>query len=237
MPIVSSSGATISYDVHGPAGSPPVLFINSIGTRRELWDRQRRGLETAYRVIQYDARGHGQSSVLPGDYTITQLAQDALAILDAEQLAEAQICGIFLGGLTALRLGVDGAHRARAQPGHEGGGRHGHATLVHRRLPRARGRHGAAVPRMVESCPAGGYLGCCAALRDEDLREALGAVRCPVLAVAGSVDRATPAELLQFVHERIPRSRLVTLEAGHLSNVEQDAAFNASLSAFLAAHA
>jgi 3-oxoadipate enol-lactonase len=261
MPIVSSSGATISYDVHGPAGAPPVLFMNSIGTRRELWDRQRRGLETAYRVIQYDARGHGQSSVLPGDYTITQLAQDALAILDAEQLAEAQICGISLGGLTALWLGVHAAERVRSLVLANTGARIGSVESWTARIALVRNggmkavadlamplwftdayraREAATVQQfrgMVESCPVDGYLGCCAALRDEDLREALGSVRCPVLAVAGSVDRATPPELLQFVHERIPRSRLVTLEAGHLSNVEQDAAFNASLSAFLAAHA
>ena len=52
--------------------------------------------------------------MLPGDYTITQLAQDALAILDAEQLAEAQVCGISLGGLTALWLGVHAAERVRS---------------------------------------------------------------------------------------------------------------------------
>jgi 3-oxoadipate enol-lactonase len=56
------------------------------------------------------------------------------------------------------------------------------------------------------------------------------------MAIAGSHDRATAPELLDFVHERLPRSRLVTLDAAHISNVEQDATFTAALSTFLAAH-
>ena len=74
-------------------------------------------------------------------------------------------------------------------------------------------------------------------MRDGDLRESLTAVRCPVLAIAGASDRSTPPELLQFVHDRLPGSRLVMLQAAHISNVEQETAFNAALSTFLAAHA
>ena len=80
---------------------------------------------------------------------------------------------------------------------------------------------------MVASCSTDGYLGCCAALRDEDLREAIAGIRCPVLCIAGSADVATPPDALQFIHERIAGSRLITLDAAHLSNVEQHEAFNA----------
>src|SRR5919109_2399106 len=100
MPSVSSSGASIAYEIHGDRGAPPLLFLNSIGSTRALWDRQRRAFEGAYRVVTYDARGHGQSDVPPGPYTIAQLAQDALAILDAERMATAYVCGVSLGGLT-----------------------------------------------------------------------------------------------------------------------------------------
>jgi len=55
-----------------------------------------------------------------------------------------------------------------------------------------------------------------------------------VLAIAGAHDRATAPELLHLVHQRVPQSRLVTLDAAHLSNVEQEAEFNAALSSFLA---
>src|SRR5688572_20606545 len=114
MSTVSTGGAVISYEVQGAVDAPPLLFINSIGTRRELWDRQRQALEASYRVIQYDARGNGASSVPAGDYSIAQLAQDALAILDAERLTAAHVCGISLGGLTALWLGVHAPGRVRS---------------------------------------------------------------------------------------------------------------------------
>ena len=261
MPTVSSSGAVVSYETHGAVDAPAVLFINSIGTRRALWDRQRHALEASHRVIQYDARGHGESSAPGGDYTIAQLAHDALAILDAERLDSAHVCGISLGGLTALWLGAHAPGRVRSLVLANTGARIGSAESWTARIALVReggmkavadlamplwftdafrAREAGTVQQfrqMVESCPVNGYLGCCAALRDEDLREALGSVRCPVLAIAGAHDRATAPELLHLVNQRVPQSHLVTLDAAHLSNVEQDVAFNASLSSFLAGQA
>src|SRR6187401_264511 len=109
--IVESDGARISYSVDGPLGRPTLLFINSIGTTRDLWSAQIPALVGTYRVIRYDARGHGSSSVPAGNYSIEQLARDALAILDAEDVKQAHICGISLGGLTAMWLGVHAADR------------------------------------------------------------------------------------------------------------------------------
>ena len=109
--IVESDGARISYSVDGPLGRPTLLFINSIGTTRDLWSAQVPALVGTYRVIRYDARGHGSSSVPAGNYSIEQLARDALAILDAEDVKQAHICGISLGGLTAMWLGVHAADR------------------------------------------------------------------------------------------------------------------------------
>ena len=86
---------------------------------------------------------------------------------------------------------------------------------------------------MVETCPTTGYLGCCAALRDEDLREAISKISCPVLVVAGHTDVPTPPEALAFIHGRISGSRLLTLDAAHLSNVEQADAFTSAVMGFL----
>ena len=81
MPIASSSGARIAYQVHGDSGAAPLLFINSIGSAHAMWEPQVRAFAGSYRVVTYDARGHGQSDVPPGPYTLAQLAHDALAIL------------------------------------------------------------------------------------------------------------------------------------------------------------
>lgn len=260
MPYAAADGCRISYEIHGPAGAPALLFINSIGATRELWDRQRAALSGAYRVIQYDARGHGRSSVPPGDYRIEQLAKDALAILDAEGLDAAHVCGISLGGLTAMWLGVHAPQRVSTLTLANTGARIGtvESWTTRINLVRDKGMAGVAdlaiplwftaafrerdpevVTRFrstIETTPAEGYLGCCAALRDEDLREAIEAIACPVLAVAGASDAATAPALLDLVHERIPHSRLVTLDAAHLSNVEREREFTDALAGFLGAH-
>jgi len=198
--------------------------------------------------------------VPPGPYSIAQLGRDALAILDAERIATAHVCGLSLGGITALWLAVHAPERMRSLTLANTGARIGSAEFWDARMALVRERGMKAVADVaipnwftdgfrarepasvqpfrddIESTPVEGYLGCCAAMRDEDLRESLDAIRCPVLAVAGASDRSTPPELLQFVHQRLPGSQLVMLQAAHLSNVEQEAAFNAALATFLAAH-
>jgi 3-oxoadipate enol-lactonase len=87
--------------------------------------------------------------------------------------------------------------------------------------------------RMILSTSADGYIGCCAALRDADLREEISSIRCPVLAIAGSTDAATAPEGLHFIHQQIPGSTLVTLDTAHLSNVERAEEFTDAVLAFL----
>ena len=212
-------------------------------------------------MIRYDARGHGQSEAPPGPYTIAQLAGDALAILDAEHVAAAHVCGLSLGGITALWLAAHAPDRVRSLVMANTGARIGSVEFWDARMALVRERGMSAVADVaipnwftegfrarepetvqrfrtdIETTSTDGYLGCCAAMREEDLRESLGALRCPLLAMAGASDRSTAPELLHFVHERVPGSQLVTLAAAHISNVEQEAPFNAALSSFLAAHA
>ena len=121
--IVESTGARISYTVEGPPDRPVLLFINSIGTTRDLWLPQVPALVGTYRVIRYDARGHGSSSVPDGDYSIEQLGRDALAILDAEGARTGTRVRHLAG-----RTHRDVARRERARP---------------RREPRARQYRGA----------------------------------------------------------------------------------------------
>jgi 3-oxoadipate enol-lactonase len=86
---------------------------------------------------------------------------------------------------------------------------------------------------MVQNCPIDGYLGCCAALRDADLRDRVAGIRSPTLLVASTADTATPPEGLQFIQERVPRAQLVTFDSGHLSNVECAEEFTAAVMDFL----
>ena len=255
--LVTSGDARIGYTVEGPAERPVVLFINSIGTTRDLWLPQVPALAGTYRVIRYDARGHGSSSAPPGEYSVAQLGRDALAILDAEDARQAHVCGISLGGLTAMWLGVHAQDRVACLIVANTAARIGsieswteRIALVHARGMKGvadlamarwfsesfRERHEDVVGRfrtMLESCPPAGYVGCCAALRDEDLRESISTIEAPVLAVAGTGDATTPPEGLRFIHERVAGSKMIALDAAHLSNVEQAEAFTSAVMGFL----
>lgn len=254
-----SDGARIDYSTAGDPAAPALLFINSIATTRELWARQVPRMSKSFHVITYDARGHGYSQVTAGDYTIEQLARDALAILKDAGVERAHVCGISLGGLTAMWLGVHAPRRINSLVLANTAARigtvemwneriafvrqRGMATLADITMPRwftdgFRAREPQTVEHfrgMVATCPMEGYLGCCAALRDEDLREAVSSIGCPTLCIAGTADPATPPESLQFIHERIAGSKLVALDAAHLTNVEQHQQFNGELLTFLEA--
>src|SRR5688572_29633668 len=108
---VDTAAGRLRYRVDGPATAPALLLSNSLGTTLELWDAQVEKWAKTFRVIRYDARGHGGSAVVPGEYTIDQLGRDALAVLDAAGARVAHVCGISLGGLTAMWLGVNAPHR------------------------------------------------------------------------------------------------------------------------------
>ena len=257
---IETGGARITYLIEGPPGAPVVLFINSIGSTRDLWGPQVAAVTKAHRAITYDARGHGLSSAPPGDYSIADLAGDALAILDAEGLDRAHVCGISLGGLTGMWLGINAPGRVRSLTLANTAARIGttESWTARMDLVREKGMTGVAdlaIPlwfserfraeaphtitvfrRMIESCSPTGYLGCCAALRDEDLRDRISAISCSVLCVASSGDVPTPPEGLHYVHSQIADSRLLMLDAAHISNIEQMGDFNVALTRFLAEH-
>ena len=256
---VRSGDATISYEIDGDPQAPALLLINSIGSMREMWARQMPAFTTAYRVIRYDARGHGQSSVPRGPYTLDQLGRDALAILDDAGVSGAHVCGLSLGGITAQWLGLNAASRVRGLVLANTAARIGtvemwteRISVVHQKgmsavadlamerwfTPRFHARDPETVHAfraMVQSCPADGYLGCCAALRDADLRDRISNLTAPTLLVASSEDAATPPEGLEFIRERVNGATLVTLDSAHLSNVECAEEFTVAVLDFLKA--
>jgi 3-oxoadipate enol-lactonase len=256
---VESDHARISYSVEGPSDAPALLLSNSIGTTRDLWARQTAALTRTFRVIRYDTRGHGESSVPDGDYSLEHLGRDAIAILDRERVASAHVCGLSLGGVTAMWLGLRVPDRVSSLVLANTGARlrdeefwserialvrdHGTAALADRAVMtwfseafRERDPDTVhAFRAMLQDCPPGGYAGCCAALRDADLREEIGAIHCPTLVIGGSSDTATPLTLAEFMRDRIAGARLVTLDAAHLSNVEQADAFTDAMMEFLGA--
>jgi 3-oxoadipate enol-lactonase len=90
----------------------------------------------------------------------------------------------------------------------------------------------APVRAMLLACEPEGYIGCCSAIRDMDQRLTARVIGVPTLLISGAHDPATPPADAALLNAAIAGSRVVSLEAAHLSNIEQAAGFNAALLAF-----
>lgn len=259
MPEVDAAGCRLYYTVEGPPAAPSLLFSNSLGTSLELWDAQAARLSASFRVIRYDIRGHGRSSVPPAPYSLEDLGRDALAVLDAAGAGRSHVCGLSIGGLTALWLALEAPERVNRLVVANSAARIGTAAVWEERmqLVRSQGmarfadavlarwftsRFREAHPDVVErfrstltSCAVEGYLGCCAALQQADLRPRVAGIAAPTLVITGSHDVATPPAEGEWLREQISGATLVELPATHLSNVEQAAAFTTAVGEFLSA--
>lgn len=254
---VRRDGCRLSYYVDGDPRAPPLLLSNSLGTTHELWAPQVEGLASMFRLIRYDTRGHGASDAPDGEYTIEMLGLDALAILDAAGAPRAHVCGLSLGGLTAMWLGVHAPARVDTLVLASTSARICDARFWQERIdhvrasglrPLAEGSMGrwftdpfraghpeivARYRRMLESCPVAGYASCCAALRDADLRGEIGGIAASTLVIAGTHDPVTPVADADAIRARIHAARVTVLDAAHLANVEQADAFNSRMLAFI----
>ncbi len=254
---VTVDGCRLAFSVSGPETAPPLLLLNALGTTTALWAEQVAPFSRGLRVIRCDTRGHGDSAAPSGDYTLDRLGHDALAVLDAAGAARAHVCGVSLGGLLALWLARHAPERVDHIVCANTGARVGTRELWEQRIQAAREQGMAALAEptmqrwfterfrksapetvdrfrsMVSACPVAGYAGCCAALRDVDLRDELHRIAAPALVVTGTHDQATPPILGQDIRHGVAGARGVELDAAHLANVEQPDAFNAAVIDFL----
>lgn len=245
---------------HAPRpGAPALLFINSLGASLEMWDDQAEALGERYELVRYDTRGHGKSTAgSQREYTLEQLAQDAVAVLDACGIARAHVCGISLGGMTAMTIALRAPDRVlklalcntstHMPPKDawqsridavlkEGMSAVTEATLERWFTPSFREAEPAKIDRvrsMLLSAHPRGYAACGAAIRDMDLREAIGAITAKTLVIAGAADPATPLTQNEYIASKIAGAKLVTLDCAHLSNIERAQEFNSALLEFLA---
>jgi 3-oxoadipate enol-lactonase len=256
MPFVDVGELRTHYALTGD--SEPVLVLsNSLGTDLSMWDPQMAELQRRFRILRYDTRGHGQSSVTPGNYSIEQLGRDVLGLLDSLRLDRVHFCGLSMGGMigiwlgvhapsrlhrlvlsnTAARIGTKEMWNARIATLRKDGMKSVAAAVIERWFtPGFRASSAekvAQAQRMLDKSPPEGYAACCAAIRDMDQREAVAEIKAPTLVIYGGNDPVTPASEAHFPTERIGGAVEVELAAAHLSNVEQAAAFTEAVRDFL----
>jgi 3-oxoadipate enol-lactonase len=257
MAFIGRGADKIHYELSGVLNASAVVFSNSLGANLSMWDPQLAEVEKRFRVLRYDTRGHGQSSGAPGAYSIEQLARDVLALLDALQIQRANFCGLSMGGMigmwlglnapsrfekivlcnTGAKIGSDKGWNSRIEVVRRDGLKAVAAAVIERWFtPDFRAREPQvweSALRMLEASPPEGYAACCAAVRDYDARDQLTAIHLPTLVIAGGKDSATPPVDGRFIAEQISGARYVELDAAHLSNVEASGRFTAELIQFL----
>ena len=250
-------GARIHHRFDGPAGAPVLMLSNSLGTDLSMWGPQVVALARSFRVLRYDTRGHGASSVTPGPYDVDRLGRDVVGLLDALAIDRVHFCGLSLGGVTGMWLGIHAPDRLRSLALCNTAAHIGSSDLWNARIERVREGGMAAIAqgvierwftpgfltrepdtaaamrRMLERASAEGYIAGCAAVRDMDQREAIAGIRVPALVIAGAHDTATPAADGRFLAAQIPAARYVEIDAAHLSNIEQVQPFTSALLSFL----
>jgi 3-oxoadipate enol-lactonase len=223
----------LAHRVDGPADAPVVVLSNSLGTDMSLWEAQVPALAERFRVVRYDARGHGASPVPAGELTIADLGAE-----------RASIAGVSLGGMTAMWAASEAAERVdrlvlcctsahlgpremweeRIQTVRASGtAALADATLRRWFTPAADPGVVARFHAMLTGMPRAGYAAGCAAIRDLDLRDRLPRIAAPTLVIGATEDTsAPPAEHAEVVAAGIPGARLVVLDrAAHLANVER----------------
>lgn len=114
MPFAANSGARIYWKLEGSEDKPALVLLNSIGTDMSLWDAAMPALLAAFRTLRIDTRGHGASDAPDGDYTLSMLASDVAAAMDAAGIARAAVAGVSLGGMIAMELALGHPDRVSA---------------------------------------------------------------------------------------------------------------------------
>jgi len=235
----------VNHVLEGPEDAPVLVLSNSLGTTLGMWDDQAPALRERFRLLRYDARGHGGSPAPPGPYTIGDLGRDALSLLDGLGIERASFCGLSIGGMTGMWLASEVPGRferlvlcctaARLDPEAwqtraetvraEGVGAVADAVVERWFTPQFRASRPETFEwagRMLRETDAEGYAGCCEAIRDMDLRDRLARITAPTLVISGADDPATPPEHGELIRDAIPGAGFeVVPNAAHLANVEQ----------------
>lgn len=262
MPAVQLADGEFFYSLEGPVDAPVLVLSNSLGTDLQMWDAQMAAFAERFRVLRYDTRGHGQSLVTEGPYSIEQNGRDVLALLDALDIAKAHFCGLSMGGLIGQWLAINAPQRIQRlvlcntaakigspevwNPRIDTVLRDGQASMLALRdasiarwftpeFAQAQPALVEPVVGMLAATSPQGYAANCAAVRDADFREQVANIKAPTLIVCGTADAVTTPEHGRFIQERIRGAELVEFHAAHLSNVEAGELFTRRVLDFLCA--
>lgn len=254
MPTIDANGETLAYVEDGDGAA--VLFIHSLGTNSYMWRGQIAALKDRYRCIAFDCRGHGSSSY-NGTFTVPDVAADIKAGLDTLGVESCHVVGLSMGGPLALQFNADnpGAMQSLviadsfAQPREGAEDRiyatqeavaylsmleYGNQYAGDRLLPSTPMEKLEELAEEISKCPSKAYVDTARDIFTRDMSGSLAGIKVPTLVLIGDQDDATPLKDSEFIRDGIKDAAFGTIpDAGHLSNIDNPDAFNATLAEFL----
>ena len=258
MPVIKADdGCPINVEVSGADDAPALMLSNSLGTDLSMWDDQVDEFTEQFRLIRYDRRGHGKSGTTPGPYSFERFGRDILAVLDALEIDKVYWCGLSMGGMDGQWLGANAPERMEKLVLSNTHYYYPDKAFWTDRIKfiRDKGLSGlvdanmqrwftqgflARAPETIERMKAmflasnlQGYIGCCEAIAAMDFRASNPRVTAPTLVIVGGQDVATPPAAGEAIAQQIPGAKVASVDAAHISNVEQPQAYTDAVLDFL----
>lgn len=258
MPYLVLPSHHLYYQVETATTDRPwLVFCNSLGTDLSMWDPQVENLARYFRILRYDRRGHGLSTAPNTPFTLDDLGNDLLRLLDALGIERTHFCGLSIGGLVGQWLGINAATRINKIVVAATAPKIGIAEAWRERVDLVRSQglkalvpgtrerwfspeFAAIAPITVnhfltvfEATSLNAYVGCCIVLADADLRDQIAQIPNPLLAIAGESDSVCPPQEVTQLSLKVRAGRYCSLPGRHLVSTESAQKFNKLLIEFL----
>lgn len=233
---------------------PVIVLSHALGCELGMWDDVATALQDRYTVLRYDHRNHGLSPIVQGAFSVDDMADDAAALIAREAGGPVHFVGLSLGGMVAQSLAArhagsvksitiansamryDDAGRANWAARAQTVRSQGMAPITDGAMqrwftPEFRADAGGGAARVetlrakLLACDAQAYAASCDAIAGIDYLARNAGIGCPTLVIGGTRDEATPVSMSEAIVAAIPGAKLRTIDAAHLSAVEQPTVF------------
>jgi 3-oxoadipate enol-lactonase len=254
------NGIRMTYAVDGPETATPVVLHHSLAMNLSLWDELAAALAPKYRVVRFDARGHGKTEASKAPYSFELLSNDVVGLMDHLKVGKAHFIGLSMGGMVGQYLGLLHPDRfasltlastsSRVPP--EG------RQLWQQRVKDTREKGiesqvQVAIPRWVTEAnkvakpevvarltknllgtSVEGFCGWGSAISTLDITDRLKTITLPTQVIVGEEDPGTPPAAARAIHNEIKGSTLIVApKLSHMLCTEEPATFNGYITAFL----
>lgn len=254
-------GLEIAYDRVGDG--PPLVFVHGAAEDARSWRPQLAALADEFTVVAWDEPGAGRSSDVPGDFGLADYADCLRALIVATALGPAHVCGLSWGGTVVLELyrrhpeqvatliladtyaGWKGslpeaevrARVAGAEQMLAAGAEEFDPTLPGLFAAEPAPEVAALLAQVAAEVRPQSLWTALSVMAEADQRDVLPRIAVPTLLIWGELDGRSPLSVARQFEAAIPRAQLVVIPgAGHVSNLERPAEFNAAVRAFCRAH-